>query len=151
LARFFPRLIEALFLSVKFLLARQVLGVAALVLDDARRVLLVRHSYMPGWQLPGGGIEAGEPPEAALRRELQEELGLEGGHYALASIHVRRVLWLGHTVILYRVENGAGPLRPNWEIAETLWADPAAPPPGTTPATLRRLAELRGTAVSPNW
>jgi hypothetical protein len=44
-----------------------------------------------------------------------------------------------------------GDLRPNWEIAEALWADPAAPPDGLTPATARRLAELAGAPVEDRW
>jgi len=39
-------------------------------------VLLVRQSYRRCWTLPGGGVQPGEPPEAAARRELLEELGL---------------------------------------------------------------------------
>jgi ADP-ribose pyrophosphatase YjhB (NUDIX family) len=151
LARFISRLCEALFLSVKMLLARQVLGATALVRDDAGRVLLVRHSYMPGWQLPGGGVEAGETPEAALRRELLDELGLEGGQYVFSGIHVRRVLWLGHTVVLYRVTGMTGRLQPNCEIKEVIWADLASLPQGLTPATARRLAELAGAPVTERW
>lgn len=151
MARFLSRLAEALFLSAKSLLAWQVLGANALVLDGAGHVLLVRHRYQPGWRLPGGGVDPGETPQEALKRELFEELGLEGGHYALAGIHARRLLWLGHTVVLYRVEGAEGVLRPNWEITATRWADPARLPEGLSPATARRLAELNGAPVSRDW
>lgn len=47
------------------------------VLTDGDRILLVRHSYGPrGWDLPGGSIRPGEAPEAAARREMNEELGI---------------------------------------------------------------------------
>ncbi len=151
MARFLSRLGEALFLSVKSLLQWQVLGANAVVLDQAGRVLLVRHRYQKGWRLPGGGVDIGETPETTLRRELAEELGLGGGRYAFLGIFTRRLFWLGHTVVLFRVDAMTGQVTPNWEISETFWADPAAPPQGTTPATARRLAELRGAPVSHAW
>src|ERR1051326_8927544 len=53
------------------------LGVRALVLDRESRVFLIRHTYTPGWQLPGGGVEAGETLIEALKRELKEERNIE--------------------------------------------------------------------------
>ena len=51
------------------------LGACALVAREGR-VLLVRHSYVRGWLLPGGGVGRGEAPADAIVRELREEIGL---------------------------------------------------------------------------
>src|SRR3989440_3463881 len=52
------------------------LGVRALVVDPQGRVFLVKHSYVSGWHLPGGGGEVGETIHRALARELLEEGGI---------------------------------------------------------------------------
>jgi 8-oxo-dGTP diphosphatase len=54
--------------------------VAALILKDGQILACqrTRHQPMPlKWEFPGGKIEEGEQPRAALRRELEEELGIE--------------------------------------------------------------------------
>jgi ADP-ribose pyrophosphatase YjhB (NUDIX family) len=50
-----------------------------LITDDADRVLLLQPSYTPTWEVPGGGVEAGESPRAAARRHVGEELGFDPG------------------------------------------------------------------------
>ncbi|MEU1087817.1 NUDIX hydrolase [Streptomyces sp. NPDC005892] len=56
--------------------ARKRVAADVLVRDGAGSFLLVRPTYKPGWDLPGGMVEANEPPQVAAVRELREELGL---------------------------------------------------------------------------
>ena len=54
--------------------------VAALILKDGKVLICQRTQHQPmplKWEFPGGKIEPGEHPEAALKRELDEELGIE--------------------------------------------------------------------------
>ena len=53
------------------------LGVRGLVIDKDQRILLITRTYVPGWQLPGGGVEPGETMAEALARELVEEGNIE--------------------------------------------------------------------------
>lgn len=55
-------------------------AVRAVVLDPADRILLVRFEFPDAslWGAPGGGVDEGETLEDAIRRELSEEVGLDG-------------------------------------------------------------------------
>jgi ADP-ribose pyrophosphatase YjhB (NUDIX family) len=141
------RFSTGLFLTAKALANPTVFGVAGAILDGNGRVLLVRQTYMTGWRLPGGGLDGGEAPDKALRRELQEEVGLTGGDIRFFGLYSGKVWWLTHLTALYVIEGGAIDFRPNWEVKAVCWVPPSTPPPDTAPAAARRLKELAGNAT----
>lgn len=146
------RFATGLLLTAKALANPAVFGVTGAIRDGEGRVLLVRQTYMTGWRLPGGGIDHGEAPEKALRRELHEEVGLTGGTVRLFSLYSRKVWWLTHLTALYVIEGAGIDFHPNWEVRDVCWVSPATPPPDTAAATARRLAELAGNATpDPHW
>jgi ADP-ribose pyrophosphatase YjhB (NUDIX family) len=139
-------------MTLRSLWAPTAFGVAAAVEGENGRVLLVRHRYAPGWRLPGGGVGRGEPPQAAILRELGEEVGLADGEARFFALYTRKAGWATSVVALYRVHGAAVNFRPNLEIKEICFADPRLPPDGCTHATLRRLRELTGAAEpSAHW
>ncbi|MCP9232317.1 NUDIX domain-containing protein [Mesorhizobium sp. LMG 17147] len=132
------------------------LGVRGLIHDRASNsVFLIRHTYVPGWHLPGGGVEPGETMIEALARELSEEGNIAlTGPPVLKSLHFNRRASRRDHVGLYLVEefNQKAPKLPDREIAEAGFFPLDRLPQGTTPATLRRIAEVfDGAAVSPYW
>ena len=126
-------------------------GVAGAVFDPEGRILLVRQSYTRGWRLPGGGVARGEAPSLAVMRELGEEVGLTGGNAEWFGLYTRRAGWATNLIALFIIKDAAIAFRPNWEVRDILFVAPDAPPDGTAPATLRRLAELTGAPRSEIW
>jgi ADP-ribose pyrophosphatase YjhB (NUDIX family) len=140
-----------------FLLRRPMtLGVRGLVHDRAANaVFLIRHTYVPGWQLPGGGVEIDETMAAALVRELQEEGNIETtAPPVLRSIHLNSRSSRRDHVGFYVIEafRQAAPKLPDREIADAGFFGLDALPSETTPATRRRIHEVFGGAPpSPYW
>lgn len=135
------------------LVSQLALGVAAILRDETGRVLLVRPRFGGGWALPGGGVGRGEPPADAILRELAEEVGLGGAEAPeLLGLYTRRIAWATNVVALYCVTGGTVAFRPNFEIRDIRWIDPAAPPPEVQGGVARRLAEFTGqTPRRPHW
>lgn len=132
------------------------LGVRGVVRDADGRVLLVRHTYLPGWYLPGGGVDRGETTVDAVIREIAEETGVRvAGPPRLVGLYLNRRTSARDHVALYVFDTAVG--RPDlraapWEIAEVGFFALDALPDDTTAATRRRLAEVfDGVAVARTW
>jgi ADP-ribose pyrophosphatase YjhB (NUDIX family) len=121
------------------------LGVRAVVIDGSGRVFLVVHSYVPGWHLPGGGVEIGETAAEALGRELLEEGNIElVDRPKLFAVYFNRRISRRDHVALYVVRSfrQSAPPQPNYEIVAHGFFAPDALPADTTRATRARIAEV---------
>jgi len=130
------------------------LGVRGLVTDPDGRVLLIQHTYVPGWYMPGGGVERGETAETALAREMQEEAGVRIlGRPRLLSFHSNEVRHPGDHVLVYRIEAWEPcAASEQGEIHAVGWFAPDALPDDITPATRQRIVEaLEGAESDAMW
>ncbi len=131
------------------------LGVRAVIFDGEGRVFLVKHSYIAGWHLPGGGVETGETLLAALERELREECNIELAEApVLHAVHFNRRISRRDHVALYIVRSfrQIAPPQPNSEIVAHGFFATGELPDDTSRATRERIAEvLTGRAASELW
>lgn len=121
------------------------LGVRGVLRDAQGRVFLVKHSYVSGWHLPGGGVEPGETLLAALGRELAEEGNIELTEPpTLHAIYFNRRVSRRDHVVLYVVRyfRQIAPPQPNQEIVAHGFFAVDALPPDTTRATRARIDEV---------
>lgn len=130
-------------------------GVRGLVLDAEGRIFLVKHSYVAGWHLPGGGVEVGETALEALHRELHEEgnIVIDGPPVLHGIFFNRHVSRRDHVVVyVVRSYRQDGKPAPNGEIVDCGFFAVNALPEGTTKGTRRRVAEvLQGLPNSVDW
>jgi 8-oxo-dGTP pyrophosphatase MutT (NUDIX family) len=148
------RIYAALMTALRAVHKPVTLGVRVLVEDTKGRVLLVRHTYLRGWYLPGGGIKSRETLHQAAARELAEETGIVAREEprlfaAYTNFHQSK----SDHVLLYllrRFEQGRW--SPRFEIAECGFFPHEKLPPDVSPATLRRLEEVRtGAPPALHW
>jgi len=130
-------------------------GVRGAILDEHNRVFLVRHTYVRGWHLPGGGVEVGEAVQEALRRELREEAGIElTGPPVLHGIFFNSNASRRDHVVVYvvRAFSVVEPKQPDAEIAGAAFFPLTELPTDTAPSTRARLREIaKGERAAATW
>ncbi len=131
------------------------LGAQGAVIDKEGRVLLVRHGYRPGWWFPGGGVEWGETIEAALARELDEEVGVTlAAPPVLHGIFSNNASFPGDHIAVFIVRRWErrGDYWKRGEIAEARMFAREDLPERIDPGTRARIAEIfDGHEVRPHW
>jgi ADP-ribose pyrophosphatase YjhB (NUDIX family) len=126
------------------------LGTRGMVIDGAGRIFLVKHTYVDGWHLPGGGVETGETMLTALGRELAEEGNIRmTGQPKLHGVFFNKRVSRRDHVALYIVRDFVqdGQPIPNREILEHGFFALDALPADVTRATRARIGEVFGGAV----
>ena len=125
-----------------FVTRPDVRGVLAVPVTPDGRIVLVRLTYDKGWHLPGGGLKRGEDPQAAILRELSEEIGLtaHGEVLCLGEFQHRPDRRRGRTT-LFLVKDVRYDFRRSIEIEELGAFAPDALPPGTTKLSAKKIAQ----------
>ncbi|EAU42953.1 hypothetical protein FP2506_08926 [Fulvimarina pelagi HTCC2506] len=143
-------------LHLGFLVTRPMtLGVRVAAFDLEGRIFLVRHTYVPGWYLPGGGVDPGETAENAARRELLEEGNIDvPQEMRLVSVHFNNLDSRRDHVLMFHADGvfQSEPKTPDREIAEAKFFAIEKLPREVTDATRRRIGELcHGEPPDPHW
>jgi 8-oxo-dGTP pyrophosphatase MutT (NUDIX family) len=130
------------------------LGARVAVIADNREVLLIRHSYAPGWILPGGGVEQGESTLAAAIREIREEAGIIAEEpLQLHGVHSNHQSFRGDHLITYVLRRfHQEDWAPTSEIAAARFFPLNDLPSDTTTGSQARIREIMtGAAPDPLW
>lgn len=130
------------------------LGVRAIAERPDGCIALVKHTYIDGWHLPGGGVEAGETAALAVARELAEEAGVAlRGEPELLGVYANHAAFRGDHVLLFRATDWVDcATESQGEIERVDWFSPLNLPADTAGGTRRRLAETyQGAARSWQW
>ena len=117
-----------------------VLGVKIMLIRDGQ-IMLVRHTYQPGWFIPGGGVKRGETLEDAARREAWEELGATLDEVKLFNIYSNIRTYKNEHIAVFICDSFTLTHKPDYEIAEATFFPISDPPPGTDRGSRQRLQE----------
>ena len=120
---------------------------AVAIFDDEGRVLLLEHVFRPdnGWGLPGGFMSGGEQPEAGMRREIREEIGIE--LEAVELLFARSLGRLRQVEIYFRARAVGIPEPRSFEIKRAQWFALNALPPDLSRDQIRLIDQAVSLSV----
>lgn len=138
--------------AIQAIVPSRTLGVRGVVLDQEGRVMLVKHTYIEGWHLPGGGVENGESGPEAMCREIKEEARLLcfPSDCEPVGMFLRQAGRLSDYVMVYVVRRARSleeaPKGVDLEISDRRWFSLEALPDDISGPTQRRISEVMGKA-----
>lgn len=126
------------------------MGVRVVMLQDDK-VWLIRHTYLSGWFMPGGGLKRNETLDEAARREAWEETGAELGDISLLGTFTSFIQWKTDHAVIFLCRDFKITGRSDGEIAE-MRAFPLDKLPEDTFSLHRKLLEaLQHGEIKPNF
>jgi ADP-ribose pyrophosphatase YjhB (NUDIX family) len=134
------RILYRIFQVYLFIVRPLTLGVRIMLIADGR-VLLVRHTYMDGWFMPGGRIEKNETAEQAARREAREEVRAEVRSISLLGVYSNFTEWKSDHNVLFLSQDFTLAGGHDREIADMRFFPLDALPPDVWPGHRQRLIE----------
>jgi 8-oxo-dGTP pyrophosphatase MutT (NUDIX family) len=143
---FYLRLRNRMF-HILFLLTRPMtLGARVMLFNESGEICLIKHGYVAGWQLPGGGVDRGETIGDAAVRELAEEAGFRPTEpLTLFAAYKNQKASRRDHVLLYICRSAtpiAGFKIDGREIVDCRFFSPDALPDDVTGSTKRRVGEV---------
>jgi 8-oxo-dGTP pyrophosphatase MutT (NUDIX family) len=142
------RLLYLLYRIYTFFARPVVNGVRVLLVQEGQ-VLLVRHTYLKGWYMPGGGVKRGETMDEAARREAREEVGAELGELRLMGVYSNFEMNRSDHNVVFICTDFKWNHTHDQEIAEARFFPISALPADVQPGHRRRIEEYAAGADSP--
>lgn len=122
------------------ILKPQTAGARAILVKDGK-VLLVKHTYLKSWFLPGGGLKNNETYEQGLRRELQEELGIVVSDLKFHGVYNNFYEGKSDSIVVFSSENFTEPNKKDLEIEDFRFFNFTELPENISPGTRKRIKE----------
>jgi ADP-ribose pyrophosphatase YjhB (NUDIX family) len=134
---------------LRWRIIRPILVGVRLIIERDGAVMLVRHSYQPGWYLPGGGLKRGETLEQAARREAVEESGAVLGMLRFFGVYSNFVQHKSDHIVVFACDDFHVTEQKSIEIESVDFFGVDSLPADVSPGSRRRINEYTGKIATP--